>query len=130
MEHTNISKVNIDRLRLIAIEAIEQSGQITIPKIYQSINFNDFIKQIDSNEVVIACTLQNNNMFIDQIIKENHTKNISILIGPEGDFSKLELEKIFEHNNIVEATLGKNILKGETAAIVASALVKENIKVC
>ena len=67
---------------------------------------------------------------INQIIKENHAKNISILIGPEGDFSKLELEKIFEHNNIVEATLGKNILKGETAAIVASALVKENIKVC
>lgn len=130
MEHTNISKVNIDRLRLIAIEAIEQSGQITIPKIYQSINFNDFIKQIDSNEVVIACTVQNNNMFMDQIIKENHAKNISILIGPEGDFSKLELEKIFEHNNIVEATLGKNILKGETAAIVASALAKENIKVC
>ena len=130
MEHTNISKVNIDRLRLIAIEAIEQSGQITIPKIYQSIKFSDFIKQIDSNELVIACTLQNNNKYIDQIIKKSHTKNISILIGPEGDFSKLELEQIFENNNIVEATLGENILKGETAAIVASALVKENIKLC
>ena len=69
-------------------------------------------------------------MFMDQIIKENHAKNISILIGPEGDFSKLEMERIYKHNNIFEATLGNNVLKGETAAIVASALVKENIKVC
>ena len=36
MEHTNISKINTERLRLIAVEAIEQSEQLSIPKIYQT----------------------------------------------------------------------------------------------
>ena len=70
------------------------------------------------------------NMSIGQIIKENFNKDISILIGPEGDFSKVELDNIKSHKNIVESSLGENILKGETASIVASALVKDSLSQC
>jgi RsmE family RNA methyltransferase len=69
-------------------------------------------------------------MSIGQIIKKNFKKDISILIGPEGDFSKVELDNIKSHKNIVEASLGVNILKGETASIVASALVKDSLSQC
>ena len=127
MEHTNISKVNIDRLKLISTEAIEQSAQLIIPKINQTISFKNFIEQISSNEIVIACTVQCKNMSISQIVKDNLNKDISILIGPEGDFSKTELENIKTNINIVEASLGENILKGETATIVAAALVMDNL---
>jgi 16S rRNA (uracil1498-N3)-methyltransferase len=127
MEHTNISKVNIDRLKLISTEAIEQSAQLIIPKINQTISFKNFIEQISSNEIVIACTVQCKSMSISQIVKDNLSKDISILIGPEGDFSKTELENIKTNINIVEASLGENILKGETATIVAAALIMDNL---
>ena len=48
MEHTNISKVNLDRLKLISLEAIEQSEQLIIPNINQTIGFKEFLKQIKS----------------------------------------------------------------------------------
>lgn len=127
MEHTNISKVNVDRLKLISTEAIEQSAQLIIPKINQTISFKNFIEQISSNEIVIACTVQCKSMSISQIVKDNLSKDISILIGPEGDFSKTELENIKTNINIVEASLGENILKGETATIVAAALIMDNL---
>ena len=127
MEHTNISKVNVDRLKLISTEAIEQSAQLIIPKINQTISFKNFIEQISSNEIVIACTIQCKSMSISQIVKDNLSKDISILIGPEGDFSKTELENIKTNINIVEASLGENILKGETATIVAAALIMDNL---
>ena len=130
MEHTNISKVNVDRLKLISLEAIEQSEQLTIPNISQTIGFKEFLKQIKNDEIIIACTVQCKNMSIRQIIKENFNKDISILIGPEGDFSKVELDNIKSHKNIVESSLGENILKGETASIVASALVKDSLSQC
>lgn len=127
MEHTNISKVNVDRLKLISTEAIEQSAQLIIPKINQTISFKNFIEQISSNEIVIACTVQCKSMSISQIVQDNLSKDISILIGPEGDFSKTELENIKTNINIVEASLGENILKGETATIVAAALIMDNL---
>ena len=130
MEHTNISKVNVDRLKLISSEAIEQSEQLTIPTINQTIAFKEFLKQIKNDELIIACTVQCKNVSIRQIIKNNFNKDISILIGPEGDFSKVELDNIKCHKNIVEASLGENILKGETATIVASALVMDNLSQC
>jgi 16S rRNA (uracil1498-N3)-methyltransferase len=130
MEHTNISKVNVDRLKLISLEAIEQSDQLTVPNISQTIGFKEFLKQIKNDEIIIACTVQCRNMSIGQIIKKNFNKDISILIGPEGDFSKVELDNIKSHKNIVEASLGENILKGETASIVASALVKDSLSQC
>ena len=130
MEHTNISKINTDRFKLIAIEAVEQSEQLIIPKINQAITFKKFIEQIHDDELVIACTVRCKKFFINHIVRENINKNISILIGPEGDFSKLELNEIKTHKNIVEASLGNSILKGETAAIVASALVKESYNLC
>ena len=130
MEHTNISKVNVDRLKLISLEAIEQSEQLTIPNINQTIGFKEFLKQIKNDEIIIACTVQCKNISIRQTIKENFNKDISILIGPEGDFSKVELDNIKSHKNIVESSLGENILKGETASIVASALVKDSLSQC
>mgnify|MGYP006199000539 CR=1 FL=1 len=130
MDHTNISKVNVDRLKLISMEAIEQSEQLTIPTINQTINFKEFLNQINNEELIIACTVQCKNVSIRQIIKENFDKDISILIGPEGDFSKVELDNIKSHKNIIEASLGENILKGETATIVASALVKDSLSQC
>jgi 16S rRNA (uracil1498-N3)-methyltransferase len=130
MEHTNISKINTERLRLIAIEAVEQSEQLSIPKIYQTTSFIEFIKNIEKNELVIACTVECIDVTISSILRGSTHTCISILIGPEGDFSEKEINAIRTNKNIIEASLGHNILKGETAAIVATALIKDSLNKC
>ena len=130
MEHTNISKINTERLRLIAIEAVEQSEQLSIPKIYQTTSFIEFIKNIEKNELVIACTVECIDVTISSILRGSTHTCISILIGPEGDFSEKEINAIKTNKNIIETSLGHNILKGETAAIVATALIKDSLNKC
>jgi len=103
MEHTNISKINTERLRLIAIEAVEQSEQLSIPKIYQTTSFIEFSKNIEKNELVIACTVECIDVTISSILRGSTHTCISILIGPEGDFSEKEINAIRTNKNIIEA---------------------------
>jgi 16S rRNA (uracil1498-N3)-methyltransferase len=64
-----------------------------------------------------------------QKINEIYTKaNLDIkgvLIGPEGDFSKKEMNMINDNKFITSVSLGNNVLKSETACIVAASLIKE-----
>ncbi|MAE37835.1 MAG: hypothetical protein CMI87_04135 [Pelagibacteraceae bacterium] len=123
MERTQFKTFNIDRLKLIAIEAIEQSNQTLIPQINVPIHFEDFIKRNSAN--ILACCLieEANNM--SQIFDKNKIDIKGILIGPEGDFSDKEINAIRHNKFIIPITLGNNVLKSETACIVASSLIKE-----
>ena len=123
MERTQFKTFNIERLKLIAIEAIEQSNQTLIPQINVPIHFEDFIKR--NSETILACCLieEANNM--SQIFDKNKIDIKGILIGPEGDFSDKEINAIRHNKFIIPITLGNNVLKSETACIVASSLIKE-----
>ena len=125
MEHTQSKTFNIERLKLIAIEAIEQSDQNQIPIISEPINFTEFFLNLNEKENIIACSLEDNLNPINQVLEKNNKKNFGILIGPEGDFSKKEVSMIKSKPQIIEASLGSNILKSETAAIVSACLLKE-----
>ena len=50
-------------------------------------------------------------------------KPVCILIGPEGDFSETERRLILNHKKVLPVSLGQNILRSETAAIVASTII-------
>ena len=60
------------------------------------------------------------------IIKKE-TNRVAIVIGPEGDFSKSEFEKLENNDKFYPVSLGTTVLKSETAAIVATALLKNEI---
>ncbi len=123
MDRTQFKTFNIERLKLIAIEAVEQSNQISIPKINVPIHFEDFIKR--NNETIIACCLGERAMKISKILSDTKLIFKGVLVGPEGDFSDKEIKLIEEDKLITPVSLGNSVLKSETACIVASSLIKE-----
>jgi len=109
--------LNIERLDKIIKEAAEQSGRGILPKLNQSLKFEEAIKEAAENNEI--------NFFFDMsadqsIAKFRETKGrIGIFVGPEGGWDEEEL-KVAKEANFTSATLGKATLRAETAAIVAS----------
>ena len=61
MERTNFSSFNIDRLSLIAIEAIEQSEQMKIPSIFEPIQFEELLSRDQKDHITLVCSVGENN---------------------------------------------------------------------
>ena len=125
MERTNFSSFNIDRLSLIAIEAIEQSEQMKIPKIYEPIKFEELLSKDCKNQIILVCSVDENNNSIRNIIEDKGSYDYSLMIGPEGDFSESEMNRIKDKENYLTVSLGDTVLKSETASIIAAAMLKD-----
>ena len=117
-DHTENRKLNLNRIRKIIKEAVEQSNQLNIPYIFDPISFDQFLNQ-QKNKVFFADIQSDINL---SKLKINLKENNSILIGPEGDFSSKELKTLRSNNNFISFSLGKRILRSETAAIASLVL--------
>jgi len=127
MERTNFSSFNIDRLSLIAIEAVEQSEQMRIPNIYKPIKFEELLFKDKKNQITLVCSVEENNNSIRNVVKNNNAANYSLMIGPEGDFSESEMGNILNKENYFTVSLGDTVLKSETASITAAAILKDSL---
>jgi 16S rRNA (uracil1498-N3)-methyltransferase len=86
-------------------------------KISEVINFNDLLKMIDSYDLVLfAHTLYKDQVNLFTEIK-NKCKNILVIVGPEGGFDDKEVEKLIKYSNLKPVSLGKRILRTETAPL-------------
>jgi 16S rRNA (uracil1498-N3)-methyltransferase len=115
----------LPRWRKIAEEASRQSLRDTIPEIHETVDFAKLFrnaKKIASDDCIMFWEKGYLN-FTE--IKDNlvGTSRISVFIGPEGGFSKNEVELASE-SGVFIATLGKRILRAETAAITALSIVQ------
>ena len=118
-ERTIVRSINIEKLRKIAIEASEQSNRINIPLIEQTQNLENFL---NSNLVDLIFTdLNSTNKKIDK--SKLTSKPTCIIVGPEGDFSELEREKILTFKGVQTVKINENILRSETAVISAISIV-------
>ena len=118
-DRTIVRSINVERLKKIAIEASEQSNRINIPSIEQTQNLESFL---NSNLVDLIFTdLNSTNKKIDKSKLTN--KPICIIVGPEGDFSELEREKILTFRGVQTVKINENILRSETAVISAISIV-------
>ena len=127
MERTNFSSFNIDRLSLIAIEAVEQSEQMRIPNIHKPIKFEELLFKDKKNQITLVCSVEENNNSIRDVVKNNNSANYSLMIGPEGDFSESEMGNILNKENYFTVSLGDTVLKSETASITAAAILKDSL---
>ena len=117
-DHTENRKLNLIRIRKIIKEAVEQSNQLNIPDVFDPISFDQFLNQ-QKDKVFFADIQSDINL---SKLKINLKENNSILIGPEGDFSSKELKNLRSNNNFISFSLGKRILRSETAAIASLVL--------
>ena len=118
-DRTVVRKINKDRIEKIVIEASEQSNRINVPTIEEAQDLNGFLKK---NSMNLIFTDLNSN--IKKIDKSKFTdKPVCIIIGPEGDFSEAEREKILSFRGVQPFKINENILRSETAVISAISIV-------
>tara|TARA_B100001540_G_scaffold309746_1_gene326437 strand:+ start:1140 stop:1841 length:702 start_codon:yes stop_codon:yes gene_type:complete len=121
-ERTIVRKLNEKRVKKIIIEASEQSNRLKIPTLDKIIKLNNFL-QTNQNTNIIFGDLNTNNKKLDLTNKDP----LCIMIGPEGDFSIKEREKILKLKNIIPLKINDNILRSETAAISMISIVSFNL---
>lgn len=110
-----------DRWQKIAASAAEQSGRGIVPEVTAPISFKQLLSAAKSENVV---TFYEGGGEPLSALVDTETKQLSIVIGPEGGFDAEEIERLREAGARV-ATLGKRILRCETAPLVALAVVMQ-----
>ncbi|OCB71823.1 16S rRNA (uracil(1498)-N(3))-methyltransferase [Flavobacterium piscis] len=108
--------INLERFEKIILSAMKQSNETYLPKLNEAISFKEFIKQKNEGLQLIAHCEETDKKSLKDILKPN--QSVTMLIGPEGDFSEKEIALALE-NNYQPVTLGNTRLRTETAAIVA-----------
>jgi 16S rRNA (uracil1498-N3)-methyltransferase len=112
-----------DRLQGILISAMLQSQQTFLPVLHEPIRLNEVISKAAQEQKFIAhCEDENNKVQLASQPLNLSTSKI-ILIGPEGDFNKEEIQLAVE-NNFIPVALGNTRLRTETAGMVAAALLR------
>lgn len=114
-EHSERKVVKIERFEKILQAAMKQSLQCYLPKLNDAMAYKDFIKQTFKGDLFIAHCEETNRKSLKKELKPG--KDITILIGPEGDFSKSEIALAIAQG-FQPVTLGDTRLRTETAAVV------------
>jgi 16S rRNA (uracil1498-N3)-methyltransferase len=110
----------VERMKRIILEACKQSKRANLPKIRSLTDFNEIIKEKYENKIILDIE---GKPLKDLVKNENQTsKKTIVLIGPEGGLTDEEI-KSAEKAGFVKASVGKNVLRIETAAIAAAAIV-------
>ncbi|HAG52421.1 MAG TPA: hypothetical protein DCL21_01395 [Alphaproteobacteria bacterium] len=111
-EYTVEKDFKFDRYNQIAVGAAEQSERLTLVDIKEMLNLQYAVKNFN-NQIFWACER------LDKVPagKITFSQDDGVLIGPEGGFSDSEKEFLFDQENIVPQSLGKSILKADTAVV-------------
>ena len=128
--HTQSERINLARMRANAIEAAEQCGILSIPEIAAPISFAAFASQWEASRLLVFCDE-------DADVKDPAAAlgaaraggiagaaPVSVIVGPEGGFADEERATLMGLPNVVRLALGPRILRADTAAVAALALVQ------
>lgn len=120
---TERKNINLERIQKVAISAAKQSLKATLPEVTDLLKFEKFINSDFSNTIKYVAHLEDDNRksFFEEL-QNIETQNIVILIGPEGDFTSIEIELAKKHN-FISVSLGQNRLRTETAGVHAASIV-------
>jgi 16S rRNA (uracil1498-N3)-methyltransferase len=124
--HAQVARINLERMRANAVEAAEQCGILTLPEIGTPLGFDAMIAQHDPARLLVFC--DEDAEVQDPVAAlaragAGRTGGIAVLIGPEGGFAADERAALLKLPNSVRLALGPRILRADTAAVAALALV-------
>jgi 16S rRNA (uracil1498-N3)-methyltransferase len=141
-KHTQVARLNLDRMRTNAIEAAQQCGVLALPEIKEPVAFKTIAGSTDAERLLVFC--DEDAEVADPVAalarlrpqamallpaEAARSANLSalplaVLIGPEGGFAEDERETLRKRPNVVRIALGPRILRADTAAVAALALVQ------
>ena len=113
----------IAKWRRTTIEAAKQCGRNTLPEILQPADFNGLADAIRDHDLAVVASVGQNGATLREALQQNLTaKRIMYIIGPEGGFEADELAALAQAG-AVPVSLGPSVLRVETAAIAALAMI-------
>ncbi|MBN8956567.1 MAG: 16S rRNA (uracil(1498)-N(3))-methyltransferase [Rhizobiales bacterium] len=125
--HTQVTRVNLERMRANAIEAAEQCGVLVVPEVGEPAPLSAALATFAPDRVLIFCDERAD--VADPVAALAAARSagpspLAILIGPEGGFSPEERDALLQLPRVVRLALGPRILRADTAAVAALALVQ------
>lgn len=126
-QHTQVAKAGTQRLEANVVEAAEQCGVLAVPAVREPVKLERLLSGWDKGRRLIFCdedAATNNPMAALRAIEE---RSLGLLIGPEGGFSDAERTMLRALPFVTAIPLGPRILRADTAAVAALALIQATI---
>ncbi|WP_376099197.1 16S rRNA (uracil(1498)-N(3))-methyltransferase [Roseomonas sp. CCTCC AB2023176] len=115
-------RVNATRLTLIAREAAEQCERLDVPEVGEAVPLHAALDRWDGTPLLVAAERRGAAPLADAV--GNAPAMPALLVGPEGGFTIQELDALTRHPFVAAASLGPRILRAETAAVAALAVIQ------
>jgi 16S rRNA (uracil1498-N3)-methyltransferase len=126
--HTQVARVNVDRLRANAIEACEQCGVIWVPEVAPVESLTDALGNWPPERLLVFCDEEAEQASpLDALSMTRADGGVGLLIGPEGGFGDDERAAILSAPRVLRLSLGPRILRADTAAVAALALIQATL---
>jgi len=123
-QFTQVSRVNTERMRANTIEAAEQCGILNLPDVEEPLPLARRLTERDGQRLLIFCDEAAPQADSLKALGADKPGGLDVLIGPEGGFSEEERALLLRQPHIVRLSLGPRILRADTAAVAALALVQ------
>jgi 16S rRNA (uracil1498-N3)-methyltransferase len=120
---TTPERVNVERMRANAIEAAEQCGILRIPEVTEPEKLEAVLAGWDGTRPLIFCDEASEERCPFTTLARLQPGPLALLIGPEGGFDDSERAKLLAKPFVTPISLGPRILRADTAAVAALALV-------
>ena len=130
---TQSARVNRERMRANAIEAAEQCGILSVPDVLPEADLEGALQVLESDRILVFCdedaavTDPTKALKGGQEPERNYIPKLAVMIGPEGGFTDEERARVAAHEKVVRVSLGPRILRADTAAVAALALVQATL---
>jgi 16S rRNA (uracil1498-N3)-methyltransferase len=124
--HTQVTRVNSDRMRANVIEAAEQCGILSLAAVADPVSLERFLGERDSRRRLVFCDEAADVADPLSALRATRTAGhgVDVLIGPEGGFAEDERTLLLRQPQTLRLALGPRILRADTAGVAALALVQ------
>ena len=123
--HGQVTRVNIERMRANAVEAAEQCGILVLPEIVEPVPLTRYLAERDPARLLVFCDEEAGVANPAAALGAASARNgLAVLIGPEGGFAADERAALLKQANVARLSLGPRILRADTAAVAALAVVQ------
>jgi 16S rRNA (uracil1498-N3)-methyltransferase len=124
--HTQVSRVNVERMRANVVEAAEQCGILSLAEVAEPVALDRFLDTRETGRLLVFCDeaadIENPIEALQQRLPA--ADGIDVVIGPEGGFAEEERALLLRQPRTLRLSLGPRILRADTAGVAALALVQ------
>lgn len=131
--HTQAERIKVERIRANVIEAAEQCGVLALPEVVEPLAFERAIAALEPERLLVFCDEAAEGADPAAVLAQHRQSNdgqavpVAVIVGPEGGFSTDERTALLARKNTLRISLGPRILRADTAAVAALALVQATL---